>query len=239
MRKTFLIIYLLLNNPITLFSQEINIVDYLKRIESGEIDNVRKELPALLSENRNDPSIKFLDAVLTVDGNEAVTKYEHVYNNYPNSKYADAALYRIFSFYYSLGIYNKAETYLNELKKKYPSSPYLNAADRKIPDEENSIVESFETLSKIAKSSTQQNNQTKYNFTVQAGAFLNFENADKLKDDLIKAGYPSEVNAKTVGGTILNVVTVGKFISEKEADPVLNLLKQNFKLSGRVISITN
>jgi len=223
-----------------LSGQEIDIVDYLQRIEAGEIEQVKNELPKLISENPNDPSIKFLDAVVTNDGNEALKKYEDVYNNFPQSNYADASLYRIFSYYYSLGVYNKAETYLNELKTKYSSSPYIKAADRKIPDKEEteeSVAESFNALSKIAKSTVQNPVQQNFNFTVQAGAFLNFENADKLKNDLIKAGYPSEVNPKTVGGTILNVVTVGKLITEKEADPILNLLKQNFKLNGRVIPI--
>lgn len=222
---------------IALTAQEINIVDYLKRIEAGEIENVRNELTMLRAANPNDPSIKFLDAVVTVDGNDALKKYEDVYNNYPQSRYADAALYRIFSYYYSLGIYNKAESYLNELKSKYPSSPYIKAADRKIPDEAESLTESYEKLSGIAKSPQANTVQQKFNFTVQAGAFLSFENADKLKNDLIKAGYPSEVNPKSVGGSILNVVTVGKLITEKEAEPILNLLKQNFKLNGRMIDM--
>lgn len=242
MKKILLCISLSLIINSNLSAQEIDIVNYLQRIEAGEIEQVKTELPKLLSENPNDPSVKFLDAVVTVDGNEALKKYENVYNNFPKSNYADAALYRIFSYHYSLGIYNKAETYLNELKSKYPSSPYIKAADRKIPDEEESeesVAESFNALSKIAKTTAQNPVQQKFNFTVQAGAFLNFENADKLKNDLIKAGYPSEVNPKTVGGTILNVVTVGKLITEKEADPILNLLKQNFKLNGRVIPITN
>lgn len=235
--RIFIILFLFFN---ILSAQEIDIVEYLQRIEAGEIEQVRNELPKLMSENPNDPSIKFLDAVVTVDGSEALKKYEDVYNNFPKSNYADASLYRIFSYYYSLGVYNKAETYLNELKSKFPSSPYINAADRKIPDEEKSeesVTESYNVLSKIAKSTTQTPVPQKFNFTVQAGAFLNFENADKLKIDLIKAGYPSEVNPKTVGGTILNVVTVGKLTNEKEADPILNLLKQNYKLSGRVIPI--
>ncbi|OGU36792.1 MAG: hypothetical protein A2068_08085 [Ignavibacteria bacterium GWB2_35_6b] len=237
--RIFIILFLFSN---ILSAQEIDIVDYLQRIEAGEIEQVRNELPKLISATPNDPSVKFLDAVVTADGNEALKKYEDVYNNFPKSNYADAALYRIFSYYYSLGVYTRAESYLNELKTKYPSSPYIKAADRKIPDEEEkeeSIAESYNVLSKIAKSTAQTSAQQKFNFTVQAGAFLNFENADKLKNDLIKAGYPSEVNPKTVGGTILNVVTVGKLMNEKEAEPILNLLKQNFKLNGRVISITN
>ena len=120
MKKLFFFIFsLLIITETDLSAQEINIVDYLKRIEAGEIDNVRNEITMLRAANPNDPSVKFLDAVVTVDGPKALKKYEDVYNDYPQSKYADAALYRIFSYYYSLGIYNKAESYLNELKNKY------------------------------------------------------------------------------------------------------------------------
>lgn len=239
MKKNLFFIFTLLTTAANLSAQEINIVDYLKRIEAGEIDNVRNEITMLRAANPNDPSVKFLDAVVTVDGKKALKKYEDVYNNYPQSRYADAALYRIFSYYYSLGIYNKAESYLSELKSKYPSSPYIKAADRKIPDEEESVFETAVDGNKTITAPTQNTTQPKFNFTVQAGAFLNFENADKLKDNLIKEGYPSEVNPKSVGGTILNVVTVGKLITENEAEPILKLLKQNFKLNGRVIPIAN
>ncbi|MBU2493393.1 MAG: SPOR domain-containing protein [Bacteroidetes bacterium] len=239
MRIQYSIIFLSCLLFINITAQEIDIVDYLKRIEAGEIENVKNEIVMLRAANPNDPSVKFLDAVLTNDGNTALKKYEDVYLNSPQSRYADAALYRIFSYYYSLGVYNKAESYLNELKSRYPSSPYIKAADRNIPDHEESITDSFDKLSEIANTPPKQNVQQKFNFTVQAGAFLSFENADKLKNDLINSGYPSEVTPKSVGGSILNVVTVGKLLNEKEADPILNLLKQKFKLNGRVISIAN
>lgn len=222
-----------------ILAQEINIVDYLKRIESGDIDKVRNEIPMLRAANPNDPSIKFLDAVVTADGNKALKKYEEVYNNYPQSRYADAALYRIFSYYYSLGVYNKAESYLSELKNKFPSSPYIKAADRNIPDEEENIVSAADNDKNVSDPEILNTIQTKYKFTVQAGAFLNFENAERLKNNLIQAGYPSEVNPKSVGGTILNVVTVGKLIAESESEPIINLLKQKFKLNGRVIPLSH
>ena len=230
-KKVLLILFFL--NCIILPAQEINIVDYLKRIEAGEIDKVRSEIASLKSQNRNDPSVKFLDAVVTIDGDKALRKYEDVFNNHPNSRYADASLYRIFSYYYALGIYNKAESFLGKLKSDYPNSPYIKAADRKIPDDEEVVAVRKDRP--VVKTKDKVTSKNEYNFTVQAGAFLNFQNAEKLKKSFIAAGYVSEINPKSVGGSILNVVTVGRFNNETEAQPLLNYLKENHKLSGRVI----
>lgn len=134
------------------------------------------------------------------------------------------------------GFTKKAETYLNKLKSQYPSSPYIKSANRNIPDEEESI-ESEEIVKTTPKKVEDKKEEFKY--TIQAGAFLNFANADKLKDNFVKAGYFSEVKPKSVGGTILNVVTIGKFINENEAKPILEFLLRDYKLSGRVISLSN
>jgi len=227
--KLQIIILFLILNFIFLPAQEINIVKYLKQIESGEIEKTRTEAKALLREYPDDPSVQFLNAVITTDGETALNKYLNIYNNYPESRYADASLYRIFSYYYSLGIYKKAESYLAELKSEYPASPYVKAADRNIPDEEIAVAKK-----------TSQHARTKpaaeeFNFTIQAGAFMNIANARNLKNKLEVEGYFSDVRTKTVGGTIFNVVIVGKFKEKNEAGELLKNLESNFKLNGRVI----
>ena len=83
-----------------LFSQT-NIVPALKDIEQGDLIGARTKLGTLLAKFPSDPSVNFLDAVLTEDGVEAVNKYTQIFNQYPQNQYADAALYRTFSYYYS------------------------------------------------------------------------------------------------------------------------------------------
>ncbi len=222
------ILFLLLSFT-TLTAQEINIVKYLKQIESGEIEKTRTEAKALLREYPDDPSVQFLNAVITTDGQTALNKYLKIYANYPNSRYADASLYRIFSYYYSLGIYKKAESYLTKLKEEYPASPYIKAADRNIPDEEIAVAE------KTEKPLITKPKADEFNFTIQAGAFMNIANARNLKKQLEAKGYFSDVRTKSVGGTIFNVVIVGKFKEKNEANYMLNTLKDNFNLNGRTI----
>lgn len=211
----------------TIQAQEVDITSALRQIDSGEILSANNILRELKSKFPNDPSVIFLDAVLTTNGEEALKKYSIIYEKFPRSKYADASLYRIFSYYYSLGYYNRAETYLTKLKNEYPNSPYIKSADRKIPDNEDVIqITSEKKVEPI-----------KYSFTIQAGAFLNPENAKKLQQQIQDDGYYSDITTKEVGGSILNVVNVGKFQKEEETKPVLEYLLKKFNINGRVISL--
>lgn len=213
------------------YAQEVNIVEFLKAVEDGEVNTAITGLTELKKSNPNDPSVIFLDAVLTEDGESALTKYQAIYEQHPNSNYADAALYRVFSYYYSLGVYNRAESLLTKLKTEYPNSPYIRAADRTIPDEVNTVTET--TPQPAPQPNVTDEN---YNFTIQAGAFLNIENAKNLLNEIKKDGYPAELGTKSVGGSLLNVVTFGHLKTESEAQPLIVYLKNKFDLNGRVIS---
>ena len=57
----------------------------------------------------------FLDGVLTEDGQQAVSIYQRIIDKYPNSKYADAATYRVFAYFYALGLYETAEKMRDKL----------------------------------------------------------------------------------------------------------------------------
>lgn len=213
------------------FAQEANIVQYLKAIEDGDVESAMTGLNSLKHTNPNDPSVIFLDAVLTEDGEAALTKYQTIYEQYPRSNYADAALYRVFSYYYSLGIYKRAEDLLTDLKTEYPNSPYIRAADRTIPDEVDATTQpTAEPVKPIADAGG------KYNYTIQAGAFLNVENAKNLMNEIRKDGYPAELGTKSVGGSLLNLVIFGHLKTESEAEPLLTYLKNKFDLNGRVIT---
>ncbi len=213
-------------------------VDYLKMVENGQAERVRAQLPNLLKEHPNDASFLFLDAVLTEAGDEAVEKYKAILKKYPNSNFADASLYRIFSYYFALGYYKTAEDYLAKLKNDYPASPYLKVADRTIPEEELDQQLKLQPPKKEEKkSAVNEVKSIEGKFTIQAGAFLNYKNAERLKNNFIKSGYYSTTYPKEVGGSILNVVIVGKFNSEAEAKNFLPKLKKEYKLNGRVIPL--
>lgn len=224
----------------SLFAQEVDIVLHLKQIEEGEIVEAHESLKKLAASNPADPSVKFLYAVLTSNGTDALNKYMDYYKSNPGHKFADAALYRIFSYYFAVGSYKQAEQYLNELKSKFPQSPYIAAADRALPDEE--IMGSNETEKKdmtIADNKKVHQGSEDYNFTIQAGAFLNNQNAQSLKNKFEDRGLYSSIFTKEIGGSILNVVVVGKFIKEEDAGEILQMIDKEYNLKGRIIPLNS
>ncbi|OGU75800.1 MAG: hypothetical protein A2V93_06170 [Ignavibacteria bacterium RBG_16_34_14] len=224
----FILLFLLyISNPSAIIAQDVDIVPYLKQIESGKKDEVEELLPELKNKYPNSPSVIFLDGVLTENGQDAVAIYSKIVNSYPQSKYADASLYRIYSYYYALGLYDAAKNHLNRLKKEYPESPYIKLSDRNIPSEDEIVVDKEQK--KIPK--------TEYEFTIQAGAFSKLKNAQALKKDFDDSGFKSQIKDKTVGGSVFHIVYVGEFISENEAKNFLQVINKEYKLDGRVIRI--
>ncbi|MBU1095935.1 MAG: SPOR domain-containing protein [Bacteroidetes bacterium] len=238
MRTLFIVLLFLIFSSPVLNAQEQNITSYLKMVEAGNIKEASDALINLKNNLPNDPSVKFLDAVLTEDGNKANQLYLEIFEQYPKSNYADASLYRIFSFYYSDGIYKKAEEYKNLLLKNYPSSPYVKAANRKLPDEEISGNESV--VQELTESPVKEISGIKdFNYTIQAGAFLNINNAQNLKSRFESDGYYSNIFPKDIGGSILNVVSVGRFSEITEAENFLSKLNTVYKIEGRIIPNNN
>lgn len=210
------------------FAQDVDIVNYLKQIESGEKNEVEKILPGLKEKYPNSPSVMFLDGVLTENGQDAIVIYSKIVNSYPASKYADAALYRIYSYYYALGLYETAKKQLEKLKKEYPDSPYIKIADKDIP-----------SGGEIAPVDKKEPDITKpdFGYTIQAGAFSKLQNAQSLRKDFDDSGFKSEIKDKTVGGTVFHVVYVGEFKSEDDARNFLQVINKEYKLDGRVVRI--
>ncbi|NWF50450.1 MAG: SPOR domain-containing protein [Ignavibacteriaceae bacterium] len=235
MKKLFLLISILVGcqftNSVELLAQEVDIVPYLKMIESGNIEEPSEKLAELKLVNPDDPSVMFLDAVLTTNGETALKIYNRILEKNPDSKYADASVYRIYSYYYALGLYKTASEYLNKLKTEYPESPYIKIAERKLPQKDDFVTQNLDTQNEKKQETTGLD----YKFTIQAGAFSNILNAQQLQKNFEESGLFSEIKDKTVGGTIFHVVYVGKFVTEDEASKFLDVINPRFNLLGRIV----
>ncbi|MBT8387468.1 MAG: SPOR domain-containing protein [Ignavibacteria bacterium] len=230
-----LILLFILGSPA--YSQDVNIIPYLKQIESGNIDAARSELLDLKEEYPENPSVKFLEGVLTENGQMAVVIYQDIVDNYPTSKYADAALYRIFSYYFALGLYETAQKKLDQLVLDYPGSPYIKIAQQnKFPENGNVSVSNQEDSIDVNEDETVA--EQEFKFTIQAGAFSNQNNAESLKEEFLNSGIFSETKEKLVGGTVFHVVYVGKFVTENDAEGFLQVINKKYELSGRIVPIT-
>lgn len=229
----FLILLFVFCSPVKLFSQEVDIVPYLKAIENGNIAEAKEALVELKTEYPDDPSVMFLDGVLKENGQEAIVIYQDIVDNYPKSKYADAALYRIFSYYYALGLYESAREKLKLLKTSYPASPYIQVADQNLSLLEKSDVQETVTQTEESKPKSEEN----YKFTIQAGAFTNLENANKLIGEFEGSGIYTQLTDKIVAGTTFHVVYAGKFEKIEDAESFLQVVNSRYNVNGSIVSI--
>jgi cell division septation protein DedD len=132
----FLVILLILLTPAaTVIAQDElpNIQKLVAQVNDGADEDVREQLPSLVSNYPNNPGVLYLQALLTREGADAVRTYQSIVDNFPKSEWADDALYKVYQFYYALGLYRTAELKLNQLKTSYPSSAYAAAAANDVP----------------------------------------------------------------------------------------------------------
>jgi len=230
---SFLILLFVFHTTGQIFSQEVNIVPYLKDIENGNIGGAKQALSDLKTKYPDDPSVMFLDGVLKENGQEAIVIYQNIVDSYPKSKYADAALCRIFSYYYALGLYDTAREKLKQLKSDYPDSPYIQVADQNLSLLEKTDVEVTKPKTEEPKSVPEEN----YKFTIQAGAFTNLDNAKKLMGEFEQAGIYTQLGEKVVGGTTFHVVYAGKFEKYEDAESFLQVVNSKYQVNGSIISI--
>ncbi len=243
MLKRFLflstIMFSVVSRAVFLYPQEKDIVLYLKQIEAGNKSEVIKELPALLKKYPNDPSVMFLKGVLTDDGQKAAEIYSNILQNYPGSRYADASVYRLYTFYFATGNYKKATNYFDILKAEYPNSPYISIAKRNIPPKNSKILTGNSNKSRTNEMAAKQTaaiaSAEDYKYTIQAGAFTVLNNADALMKEFKDAGYYSNVEDKLVGGTNFHVVYVGKFVNDDDARNFLTQINSKYNLNGVVV----
>ncbi len=231
---TLILLFILTSSA---YSQDVDIIPYLKQIEGGNIDEVRSELLDLKEEYPESPSVKFLEGVLTENGQMAVVIYQDIVDNHSTSKYADAALYRTFSYYYALGLYETAQKKLDQLILDYAGSPYIKIAQQnKFPGDEDIAVNKDDDSTVVNGEETVA--EQEFKFTIQAGAFSNRDNAESLKAEFLNSGIFSETKEKLVGGTMFHVVYVGKFLTQNDAEGFLQVINKKYELSGRIIPIT-
>src|SRR3972149_5043754 len=159
----------------------------LEMIERGQTEAVRAELPALMTNFQNHPGVLYLQAILTTDGTEASKVYQSIVDNFPKSEWADDALFKLYQYYYSIGLYKTGDQKLQQLRQEYPFSTYAAGTQSK---------EQAETKPEDAPAQiTSPNPIQKYptSFTVQVGAFSTLQNADELRARYERKNYSSNI----------------------------------------------
>lgn len=214
-------------------SQQPGAPDILKRlelIEKGQAEVVRSELPTLMTNFQNNPGVLYLQAVLTTDGIEAAKIYQSIVDNFPKSEWADDALFKLYQYYYSIGLYKTAEQKLEQLKRDYPFSTY--ATDQKVA-EESKVLPPPEAPAKVSRPS--KGEKSAIVFTVQAGTFSILQNAEELKSRFERDGYSSHIFTIVNNGKKFHKVWVGEFAKQEEAKRFSAEIKKKYHLETIVV----
>ena len=227
------VLFFLCSSPVFAQSQQSGEPDILKRlelIEKGQADVVRAELPTLMTNFQNHPGVLYLQGVLTTDGAEAAKIFQSVVDNFPKSEWADDALFKLYQYYYSVGLYKTADQKLEQLKRDYPYSTY--ATDQKVV-EEPKVVPPAETPAKVATPTTSKKSTALY--TVQAGTFRELQNAEELKTRFERDGYASHIFTIVNSGKKFHKVWVGEFTKQDEAKRFSAEIKKKSHLDTIVV----
>jgi tetratricopeptide (TPR) repeat protein len=211
-------------------SGEPDILKRLELIEKGQGDVVRAELPTLMTNFQNHPGVLYLQGVLTTDGAEAAKIYQSIVDNFPKSEWADDALFKLYQYYYSVGLYKTADQKLEQLKRDYPFSTY--ATDQKVV-EEPKVTPPAETPAKVTQQSKGKKSSVLY--TVQAGTFRELQNAEELKTRFERDGYSSHIFTIVNSGKKFHKVWVGEFTKQEEAKRFSAEIKKKYHLDTIVV----
>lgn len=202
----------------------------LEMIERGQAEAVKAELPTLTTNFQNHPGVLYLQAILTTDGTEASRIYQSIVDNFPKSEWADDALYKLYQYYYSIGLYKTGDQKLQQLRQEYPFSTY---AVKEQPEQKPEIKPQ-EPPAQVAS----PNPIEKYSssFTVQVGAFSALQNAEELQAKFERENYSSNIFTIANNGRKLHKVWVGEFQSYDEAKRFSGEIKKRFNLDSIVVS---
>jgi len=94
-------------------------------IMNGKSNDVRKELPDLIKEFPDDPGIMFLNGILMEDATKALSVYEQITREFPQSEWADDAQWRIVQYYALKRDTSRAHRELGTYKRNYSMSEFL------------------------------------------------------------------------------------------------------------------
>lgn len=202
----------------------------LELIDRGQAEAVKAELPTLMTNFQNHPGVLYLQAVLMSDGSEAVKTYQSIVDNFPTSEWADDALFKLYQYYYSIGLYKTADQKMEQLKKEYPFSTY--ASDQALAEEPKAMPPEAPAI--VAQPAKVEKFTTIY--TVQAGTFSVLQNAEELKSRFERDGYTSTIFTLVNNGRKFHKVWVGEFQKQDDAKKFSGEIKKKYNLDSIVVT---
>ena len=240
-----IVLLLSINSALYAQTSDEEVASYVDQLDHGKAAEVKSALPDLISKYQNNPGVLYLQGRLATDGVEAVKFYQTVVDNFPKNQWADDALYRIYQYYYAIGLYRTAELKLQQLRKEYPSSTYVTGKAESVPpvqdepplklptDKSESVT--TEHSARPKEIGIPQTTPSSGKYTLQVGAFSTVANAEKQKDFFENLGYEIEITNKVRSGKSLYLVWAGSFATPEEAHKFGKEVKSKYNMDSIVI----
>ncbi len=216
--------------------------EVVARLDRGETEAVKQQLPELVAKYQNHPGILFVQARVATDGVESAKLYQGVLDNYPASEWADDALFNLYQYYYAMGLYKTAELKMQQLRKDYPNSEHFAAKSAAPAPVDTALTPDLpstpppvaaDTLKAVPPQAQPASGPMPY--TLQTGAFSTSENARKQKAWFEELGYSAEITNRVRSGKSLYLVWVGSFANAAEARKVLADIQSRYNITPIVV----
>jgi tetratricopeptide (TPR) repeat protein len=242
-RIIFCVLVIVASLPAVAQLSEKDVRARLDLIHSGRAEGVRNELPLLKSQYPNDVGVKYLDAYQTENGDQALKKYQLIVDQYPKNEWADDALYKVYQYYYAVGLYKTAEVKMNQLNQQYPTSIYAKREAN--PGERIPVPEPTGTESPVRQPVTEEPSAPAAAvttpasggpFAVQVGVYSKESAAqEQARQMTATVGRPAVVFPKQSGGKTVYAVAFDGFSSDQTARSFGAELKSKHNLEWFIV----
>lgn len=222
--------------PIMLSAQSATINKYLQWVADGRMNDVKKKMPELTAEFSGEPGVILLQGIVLDNAQDAIPYYKKVLDNFPNTEWAQHALWRMIQYYSIVSDTASANKLLARFRIKYPTSPFLAAATEavrfSVSDAKFNNREKYHNPdSKVQEKAQEvvnemaQNDNAKQKYGLQVGIYSNKAAADSEKARFIKtARMRTEVVEKLLNGEKKYAVVIGNYDSEEQATKAKTLV---------------
>ena len=213
----------------------------LDLIHSGQLDRVRSEVNGWMNQSPNDPAVLYLDAYVTANGDQAVKKYQTLVDKYPQNEWADDALYKVYQYYYAVGLYKTADVKMNQLNQQYPNSIFAQneAKPSEIGIEKPAIsapVRPAPVVEEKSEPAAAEPAAVSGDFVVQVGVYSQeskaYEQAQNFSSSI---GRQAIVFTKQSGGKTVYAVAFNGFEDDRTAKVFGGELKAKFNIDWFVV----
>jgi tetratricopeptide (TPR) repeat protein len=242
--KIYVSLFLLFTAAVAAQMTDEDVRARLDLVHNGKIDQVRSEIASLRQQYPNDPGVAYIDAYVTEDGSLAAKKYQSVVDTYPNSSWADDALYRVYQYYYAVGLYKTADTKLEQLNRQYPNSLYAKKestapqrlAETPVPAQTPADPETASPSQQPESADAPVVQQSGGPYAVQVGVYSLEPTAIQQSNIMTQTvGRQASVFSKQSGGRTVFAVAFEGFETDRAARQFGSELKSKFNLDWFIV----